>query len=449
MILKAQSFPQIFQHSISILKFDRIKCAKLLFVLNKFKYFSIISLFVTLYMFPYNLLSQDVNVTVGADILVSDSLHLIQNKKLGIITNHSAVLNNGVHLVDTLFNLDEIEIAALFGPEHGIRGDAPDGHAIKDGVDSKTNIPVYSLYGKIRKPTKEMLNKVDILIFDIQDIGARYYTFISTLYYSIIAAAENDIPIIILDRPNPINGIVVDGPIRTEEFKSFVAIAPIPIQHGMTIGELAFMFNNEEWLGDKLKANLTVIKMVGWNRELFLDECDLPWINPSPNIPSLNTAILYPGMCLLEGINVSEGRGTYSPFLTFGAPYINSKELLTELNTIQHPGLELSKTKFIPKSIKNMSTNPKYKDQNCNGISIKVVDKQKIKSLRFGIQVLYEIYKLYPDNFQFRRNWLDKLFGDTYLAEMIKNNDSPAQIFEKWESGLIEFKELRSKYLFY
>lgn len=351
--------------------------------------------------------------------------------------------------MDTLFNLDEIEIVTLFGPEHGIRGDAPDGHTIKDGIDSKTNIPVYSLYGKTRKPTKEMLDKVDILIFDIQDIGARYYTFISTLYYAMIAAAENNIPIMILDRPNPINGDIVEGPIRSEEFKSFVAIAPIPIQHGMTIGELAFMFNNEGWLGDNLKANSTVIKMRGWQRELFFDNCNLPWIVPSPNIPSLNTAILYPGMCLLEGVNVSEGRGTYSPFLTFGAPYINSEALIAELNTMPHPGLELSKTKFTPKSIKNMSTNPKYKDQDCNGITIKVVDKKKIEALRFGIQILYAIHKLYPDEFQFRRNWLDKLFGETYLTEMIKNNNSPTQIFVKWESELVKFKYTRNKYLFY
>lgn len=413
------------------------------------KYMPLHCLFIMLYIYPLDLFSQGVDVTVGADVLVKDSLHLIQNKRLGIVTNHSAVLDNGVHLVDTLFNLDEIEIVTLFGPEHGIRGDAPDGHTIKDGIDSKTNIPVYSLYGKTRKPTKEMLDKVDILIFDIQDIGARYYTFISTLYYAMIAAAENNIPIMILDRPNPINGDIVEGPIRSEEFKSFVAIAPIPIQHGMTIGELAFMFNNEGWLGDNLKANSTVIKMRGWQRELFFDNCNLPWIVPSPNIPSLNTAILYPGMCLLEGVNVSEGRGTYSPFLTFGAPYINSEALIAELNTMPHPGLELSKTKFTPKSIKNMSTNPKYKDQDCNGITIKVVDKKKIEALRFGIQILYAIHKLYPDEFQFRRNWLDKLFGETYLTEMIKNNNSPTQIFVKWESELVKFKYTRNKYLFY
>ena len=418
-------------------------------IINKLKYKTIYYLLLTIYLIPSIIICQSVNVTVGADLLVSEKFKLIENKNIGIITNHSAILNNGVHLVDTLNNLNNVKIIALFGPEHGIRGNAPDGQAIKDGVDVKTKIPVYSLYGKNRKPTKEMLNGIDVLIFDIQDIGARYYTFISTLYYALISAAENNIPIIVLDRPNPIGGIIVDGPIRKEEFKSFVAIAPIPIQHGMTIGELATMFNEEGWLGNGLKAKLTVVKMKGWQRNLFFDQCNLPWINPSPNIPSLNTAILYPGMCLLEGVNVSEGRGTYSPFLTFGAPYINSNQLLTELNKIPHHGLELSKISFTPISIKNMSTNPKYKDIQCNGIKINVVNKKDVKALRFGIQVLYFIHKLYPDDFRFRKNWLDKLFGDTYLTSMIKNNSAPDQIFEMWNSDINKFKKLRKKYLLY
>ena len=393
--------------------------------------------------------AQKVNITLGADLLLSENIALVENKSVGIITNHSAILSNGVHLVDTLNNLKNIKVVALFGPEHGIRGDAPDGHSIKDGIDSKTNIPVYSLYGKLRKPTEEMLSGIDVLIFDIQDIGARYYTFISTLYYSLIAAAENNIPIIVLDRPNPINGIIVDGPLRTEELKSFVAIAPIPIQHGMTIGELAVMFNSEGWLGDGLCADLTVIKMSGWQRELFFDDYDLTWINPSPNIPSLNTAILYPGTCLLEGVNVSEGRGTYSPFLTLGAPYIDSDELKNELDKYDNQGIELTPVSFTPISIDNMSTSPKYLETKCNGIKINVIDKHQVRALRFGITLLYTIHKLYPNDFQFRSNYLDKLFGNKYLTEMIKANNSPSDIFAKWDSDLHLFKNVRNKYLLY
>lgn len=396
-----------------------------------------------------NVISQKISVELGADRIVSDQFYVIENKRIGIVTNHSAVLSNGIHLVDTLFNLSNCEIVALFGPEHGIRGNAPDGKSIKDGIDPKTNIPVYSLYGKTYKPSPDMLKNIDILIFDIQDIGARFYTFISTLYYTLIASAENNIPIVVLDRPNPIGGNVVDGPIRKENFKSFVAIAPIPIQHGMTIGELANMFNSENWLGDNLSADLTIIEMDGWYREFLFDYYELTWINPSPNIPSLNSAILYPGMCLIEGVNVSEGRGTYSPFLIFGAPYINSEELLIELKSYDIPGLEFNSTSFKPIAIENMSIHPKYQDQTCSGINISVRDKTITRSLRFGIQVLYSIKKLYPRDFEYRKNWLDKLFGDTYLREMLDEGKTPSEIFKVWESELYQFKKLRSKYLLY
>jgi uncharacterized protein YbbC (DUF1343 family) len=409
-----------------------------------------LSLFITItYLLSYNIFAQQVKVTVGADILVADSIHLVLNKRIGIVTNHSAILSNGAHLVDTLVNLKNVNVTTLFGPEHGIRGNAPDGHSIKDGVDSKSGLPVYSLYGKNRKPTKEMLKNVDILIFDIQDIGARYYTYISTLYYALISAAENNIPIIVLDRPNPINGVTVNGPIRTEEFKSFVAIAPIPIEHGMTIGELATIFNEENWLGNGLKANLKVVKMDGWKREYFFDECNLPWVAPSPNMPDLETALLYPGLCLLEGVNVSEGRGTHFPFKYFGAPFINSKELLTELDKYNHEGIALALTSFTPKSIPNMSTYPKYKNEKCNGIEIKVTNKNQISALQFGIEILYSIHKLYPNQFEFRKNWLDKLFGNKKLSEMLKNDSIPSKIFETWSDELIEFKELRKSYLLY
>ncbi len=406
-------------------------------------------LIIVFYLLSTNVYAQEVKVTVGADILVTDSLHLIQNKQLGIVTNHSAILSNGTHLVDTLVTLTDVKVTTLFGPEHGIRGNAPDGDSIKDGIDSKSGLPVYSLYGKNRKPTKEMLKDVDILIFDIQDIGARFYTYISTLYYTLIAAAENNIPIIVLDRPNPINGVLVDGPIRTEEYKSFVAIAPIPIQHGMTMGELATMFNDENWLDNGLKADLTVIKMDGWKREYFFDDCNLPWIAPSPNMPNLETALIYPGMCLLEGINVSEGRGTYSPFLTFGAPYISSDSLLTELEQFNNSGIELDTISFTPKSISNMSTYPKYKNVECFGIEVKVVNKKKLNALKFGIEVLYSIHKLYPNDFKFRKNWLDKLFGNKNLTKMLKNNSTPNEIFNTWSDELKNFKIIRKKYLLY
>ncbi len=388
-------------------------------------------------------------VLVGADKLLSDRYDLIKGKNIAIVTNHTAVLSSGVHLVDTLFARNDVTISALFGPEHGIRGDAPDGLAIKDGTDAKTGIPVYSLYGKTRKPTREMLKDTDVILFDIQDIGARFYTFISTMYYTIEAAADFGIPLIILDRPNPIGGIKVDGPIRSGDLKSFVAIAPIPVVHGMTVGELALMFNEESMIGSDKKADVTVVKARNWQRGFYYDDCGLEWINPSPNMNSLNTALVYPGMCLIEGVNVSEGRGTFTPFLKIGAPYIDSDALITELSNFGIEGIEISPISFSPKSIDNMSVNPKYKNEICYGIELNLTDREKFESLKFGIILIYAIHKLYPDDFEFRKNWLDKLFGRTYLREMISDNRHPSEIFLKWKDDVKAFKELRKKYLLY
>jgi uncharacterized protein YbbC (DUF1343 family) len=209
------------------------------------------------------------------------------------------------------------------------------------------------------------------------------------------------------------------------------------------------MFNNEKWLENGVKADLTIIKMENWKRNYLFSDCNLPWIAPSPNIPDLETAIIYPGMCLLEGLNISEGRGTYAPFLTIGAPFINSNEVLAELKKLDIVGIDIKPITFTPKSIENMSTSPKYKDVECNGLSLKITDTQNIKALRFGIKLLYSIHKLYPNNFEFRNNWLDKLFGNTNLTQMLKNNSTPEEIFSLWEHDLINFKTLRKNYLLY
>lgn len=389
------------------------------------------------------------NVKTGADILVEKHLDMLAGKNIGIVTNHTAVLNNGTHIVDTLFTINNVNVKVLFGPEHGIRGDAPDGLKIKDGTDAKTGLPVYSLYGKIRKPTPEMLEGVDVLIFDIQDIGARFYTFISTMYYTLEAAAENNIKVLVLDRPNPINGIYVDGPIRVDSLKSFVAIAPVPVVHGMTVGELATIFNEEKMLKDGVKADLQVIKAENWQREMYFDDCNLTWINPSPNIPDLETAIIYPGTCLIEGTNISEGRGTYSPFKQIGAPFINGEELASAMNEFNLPGIEIKPVEYTPVSIEKMSTSPKYKDEKCYGISIKVTDRDKFESFRFGVYLVSTLHKLYPDNFEFRRKWLDNLSGVSWIREEILNNESPAELISKWEKEVDNFKILREKYLLY
>ncbi|MGE5350751.1 MAG: exo-beta-N-acetylmuramidase NamZ domain-containing protein [Acidobacteriota bacterium] len=390
------------------------------------------------------------NKTVaGADVLLSKRMDLIKGKRLGIVTNHSALLSNGAHLVDTLFHRKDVKISALFGPEHGIRGDAPDGTTISHGKDAKTGLEVYSLYGKVYKPTKEMLKDVDVLIYDIQDVGARFYTFISTLFYTVQAGAENNIPVIVLDRPNPITGIKVDGPVRKEDLSSFVGIAPIPIMHGLTIGELATLFNESGMLGKNLKAKLTVVKLENWKRDYYYDETGLKWVRPSPNIPDLETAIVYPGMCLIEGTNVSEGRGTHQPFLTFGAPYINSEELAAELKKLGIKGAEFEKAEYTPVEIPNMASQPKFQGEHVNGLKIRLTDRDKFEPVQFGIKLIYAVHKLYPEKFKFSDARFDRLSGDKAIREEILSNKTADEIIKGWQKELSQFKGLRKKYLLY
>lgn len=387
-------------------------------------------------------------VITGAENLLSDQLDLIKNKNLGIITNHSAILNNGTHLVDSLNKIPGIKIKALFGPEHGIRGNAPDGKSIQTSVDEKIGVPVYSLYGKINKPSKEMLEGIDLLIFDIQDVGARFYTFISTLYYCIETSAENNIPLIVLDRPNPIGGLYIDGPIRDEKSKSFVGIIPIPITHAMTVGEIANMINEEMWTSAKSKSDLKIIKMKNWKREYLFDDCGLRWIKPSPNIPNLETAIIYPGICLIEGTNISEGRGTYSPFMQIGAPFIKSHELLDAMTSSYYGGIKIDTVSFTPVSIPNMSDNPKYKGEKCFGLKLRIIDKHKFEPVKFGVSLIYALNKLYPDKFEFRKG-IARLYGKTDFEEKIKSNVKPIDIFNGWNQEIESFKSIREKYLLY
>lgn len=389
------------------------------------------------------------NVIPGADILLSERINLIKGKKLGIVTNHSALLLSGQHLVDSLFHRKDLEVKALFGPEHGIRGDAPDGISVTNNNDTKTGLPVFSLYGKTNKPTKEMLNGIDVLVFDIQDVGARFYTFISTLFYTLQAGAENNIPVIVLDRPNPIGGIRTDGPIRKEELASFVGIAPIPIQYGMTIGELAEYFNGSGLLGKGLKADLNVVKMKNWKRSQFYDETGLEWVKPSPNIPDLETAEVYPGMCLIEGTNISEGRGTQSPFLTAGAPFINSLELINELKSKRVNGISIEAADFTPVEIKNMASKPKFENQLCHGVKIKITDRKAFSAVEFGVKLLCALKKLYPADFKFRENAFDRLSGDKTIREKIASGKGAARIISAWQKELKNFQKIRNQFLLY
>ena len=395
-------------------------------------------------------------VTSGIEEFLENHLDMIKGKNVGIITNHTGILPDGSHLVDVLHSSEGVNIKALFGPEHGIRGDAPDGKAIEDGLDAKTNIPVYSLYGQTTKPTEEMLKDIDVLIFDIQDVGARFYTFTSTMFRCMEAAAEHNIKYIVLDRPNPITGTRIGGAVLEDGISSFVGLHKISIMHGLTVGELAKLVNEEGWLKDGIKADLTVIEMKGWKREMWYDETGLPWVKPSPNMTTLETAIIYPGLCFIEGTTVSEGRGTPNPFEIIGAPYIDTDKFNEALNSYGLKGVKFETIEFTPVDIENVALNPKFKNIKCGGTFVRVTDRNIFDPIETGIYILYTLKKLYPNDFKWRipsnptsKHFVDLLAGTTDLRLMIDDGYRPEDIIKKWDKNLQEYIKITKKYLLY
>jgi len=390
---------------------------------------------------------QEQQFLFGSDILVKENLHLLDGERVGIASNKNSVLINGTHLVDTLLSL-QINITTLFSLEHGFSLDFADGVLIKNSKEKIKSITVHSLYGKAKKPTKEMLADVDLILFDVQDVGARFYTYISSMFFILQAAAERNIKIIILDRPNPLSGERVEGPVLDDDYKSFFGIAPIPILHGMTIGELAILFSNENYIASS-SPDVEIIKMKEWERINYWDDLNLTWFPTSPNIPMFETALVYPGTCLIEGTNISEGRGTVNPFLTIGAPFINPKELISELNSDKINGVKISPVEFEPVEIKGKVVNPKFNGEECYGINIKVTDKSKFSAIEFGLNLIYVLHKLYPDKFEFRENHFDLLTGTDRIRLSIEKGESPDHIKKLWQGQLDNFKKIRNKYLLY
>ncbi len=374
---------------------------------------------------------------------------LFAGKRVGIVTNHTACNSAGKHITDIFLEMPNVYVTALFGPEHGIRGQADAGVKVASDYDPLSNVPIYSLYGKTRKPTSEMLKDVDILVFDIQDIGSRFYTYIWTMALAMESAAENDLTFVVLDRPNPLNGIDVKGNVLLPEFSTFVGMYPIPVRHGMTVGELAQMFNGEGWLKNGIKADLTVIPLKNWKREQWYDQTGLEFIKPSPNMPDLKTATIYPGLCLLEGTNVSEGRGTHKPFLQFGAPWIDSISLADSLNTLGLSGIYFKAQSFIPESIPGMATHPKYQGKRCNGVQIKIRKREALNAYFAGIRIVRTINKLYPDQFKWKRNHFDRLCGTAEVRESIQNNQNINFLLKRFAKQQKEFKFSRKPYLLY
>ncbi len=388
-------------------------------------------------------------VIPGADVLLNDRLDLIRGKRVGIVTNHSAILKDGRHLVDAIMAVPDARVVALFGPEHGIRGDAPDGRSVRDTIDARTGVPMYSLYGRINKPTQEMLKDVDVLIYDIQDVGARFYTFISTLSHAMEAAAEKGIPYVVLDRPNPIRGTWIEGPIRLDSLRSFVGLHPIPIAHGMTVGELATMFNEEGWLAKGVKAKLTVVPMKGWTRDLWYDQTGLTWVKPSPNMATLATATVYPGTCLFEGTNLSEGRGVEKPFETIGAPFVDGEAWTKALNARALPGVRFEPVRFTPREIPNVASRPKHQGVECNGTLVVVTDRDKFEPIRTAVHMLETVHRIAGAKFQWRTGSIDRLSGTPGFRSSIDAGTPADVIVTGWNLEKERFLEVRSRYLMY
>lgn len=376
----------------------------------------------------------------GLEVLLKKEL--LKNRKIGLITNHTGNNFNLESNFDLMLRAG-YKMTALFSPEHGIYGDHPDGQYVEGSTHTGTGIPIHSLYGATQKPKKDMLKNVDILVFDIQDIGARYYTYMSTMILSMEAASENGIEFAILDRPNPIGGIKVEGNVTRPGWISSVSYAPVSIRHGMTAGEIGLFMAAQKGLPQP-----KVIAMEGWSRDMYFNETGFPWVPTSPSAPTLEMAILYPGTCLLEGTNLSEGRGTSTPFQTLGAPWVDGFKLSEELNQMGIPGIRTRPVYFRPSF-------SKWTGDICQGVQIHIFEPRDINPVELGVRLLFAVRDLYPDDFRIippgpsGKHFLDLLCGGTQLAEALENHDSPDGLLNSWREEAEHFSAKRRDFLIY
>ena len=382
-------------------------------------------------------------VRTGLERIIDECSALIRGRQVGLVTSASAVTAGLVPAVDALATTGSL--TTLFAPEHGLGAHEADGAPVASSIDAHTGLPLYSLYGEHKRPSAEMLADVDLLLFDIQDVGVRFYTYVWTMTYVLEAAAEHGLPVIVLDRPNPINGLVLEGPTLEPGYASFVGRCPIPLRHGMTVGELAQLFNAEQGL----HADLTVVPMEGWQRGMWFDSTGLPWVPPSPAMPKLETAIVYPGTCLLEGTNVSAGRGTATPFELLGAPWIDPYRLADSLNDLDLPGVRFRPASFIPCS----ST---HAGETCRGVYVHVTNRQVFRPLAAGLHLVSALRALWPQSFEWlETSWegqpphFDLLIGNGWVRPWIDEGRPVGEIVSQWRTTLAQFEQQRRTYLLY
>ena len=384
-------------------------------------------------------------VRVGLERLLQHHQELLKDQRVGLATHPAAVRRNLSGALDSLQQTG-IQVVALFGPEHGFGGAVADGAAFPDSVDARTGLPVYSLYGTTTKPSAAVLNDIDVLLFDMQDVGVRFYTFISTLRHMMESAAQTGTPVIVLDRPNPINGVILEGPVLEPDYASFVGVAQIPVRYALTIGELACYMNTELGLG----ADLTVIQMENWHRSMWFDDTGLPWVPTSPAMPHTSTTALYPGMCLLEGTNLSEGRGTPLPFEICGAPWIDGHALAASLNEPAPAGVKFRPIQFVP------SAPSKFEGRLCHGVQVHLLDRKVARPLTVGLHLIAKVMELYASEFAWREgSWegahphFDFLMGTDKVRQALNAGADVNGLVSSWADDLTQFAEACRPYLLY
>lgn len=389
--------------------------------------------------------NQTATVEPGVTHLLREQLHLVSGARVGIVAGPASVDARLTNVIDALHEHRDVRVTALFGAEHGVRGDLQAGMQVADETDPATGLPVYSLYGESKKPTQAMLQHVDVLVVDLFDVGCRYWTFLYTMAYVLQAAAEYNKRVVILDRPNPIGGTVVEGNILDPEFSSFVGLYPIPIRTGLTLGEAALMFNQEFSIG----ADVDVVPCIGWTRDMWHGATGLPFVPPSPNTPTLDTLTLYPGTCLIEGTTLSEGRGTTRPFELIGAPWVDARRLADALNERELPGVRFRPAYFVP-------TFGKHQGTQCGGVQIHITSREQIRSVDVGVHLLHALKEHHPSEFAWRppyreggRHFVDLLSGSSELRTCLDAGTEPEAILSSWARARAEFESLRQSYLLY
>jgi uncharacterized protein YbbC (DUF1343 family) len=376
-------------------------------------------------------------------LLQGEYVSLVRGRRVGLVTNHSGVNRRLQATTDVLHACSECQLVALFGPEHGVRGDAADGVLVASGTDARTGVPVHSLYDSGQQPDAHMLRGIDVVVFDIQDVGARFYTYLYTMSLCMQACARPGIPFVVLDRPNPLGGLCLAGNVLDPAFASFVGLHPIPVQYGMTSGELAMLFNQEYGLG----ADLAVVPMAGWGRAQQWDDCGLTWVAPSPNMPTPNTARVYPGTCFLEGTNLSEGRGTTLPFEQIGAPYVDGHALADHLGGLGLPGVLFRPAFFRPAF-------GKHQDAACQGVQIHVTAPRQYQAVRTGFEILAAARRLWPARFAWRTDAegkfsFDRLAGTDAVRRQLDAGILVDELLAEWEGQQAAFRQVRGRYLLY